>query len=116
LYPVDVRCERGDDDATLATGECLVEGRPDTGFGWRHALAVGVGRVAEQREKTFTSEPGQAGYVRRPAVDGCLVELVVTGEEHVPEVGSQHYSPHVGDRVGKMDQLDRERTGLHHFS
>ena len=110
LDAVDVRGEAGDDDPALGAGEHLLEVRSDVALGGREAGPVGVGRVAAQQQHALAAELGQARDVGRRAVDRGLVELVVAGDEHRAELGAQRDRARVGDRVGHVDELERERS------
>ena len=73
---------------------------------------VGVGGVAAQQQHAVAAELGEPRDVRRRAADRRLVELVVAGEQHGPELAAQDHADHVGDRVREVDELDLERAGL----
>jgi hypothetical protein len=109
LDAVDVGGEGGDDDPALAAGELLQQRRADRRLRGRDAGPVGVGRVAAEHGQPFFAETGQARDVRRPPVNGRLVELVVAGHQNRAGLGLQEDGPHVGDRVGEVDQLELER-------
>ena len=76
------------------------------------ARAVGVGGVAAQQQHAVAAELGEPGDVRGRAADRRLVELVVAGEQHGPELAAQDHAAHVGDRVREVDELDLERARL----
>ena len=77
---------------------------------------VGVGGVAAQQQQALAAELRQARHVGRRAADGRLVELVVAGEQHGPELGRQRHAAGVGDRVGQVDHLDLERARVDHVA
>src|ERR1035441_10328568 len=64
----------------------------------------------------FAAELGQPRDVRGRAVDGRLVKLVVAGDQHGAEVGADRHGAGVGDRVGHLHQLQRERPQLEAFA
>ena len=88
LDAVDVGGEAGDDDAALGPSEDLLEVRPDLALGRREAGPVGVGRVAAQQQDAVGPQLGEPGDIGRLAVDRGLVELVVAGQKHRSQLGS----------------------------
>jgi hypothetical protein len=106
---VDVRRERRDHDAALRTAEDLLQPRADAGFARREAGAVGVRRVAAEAEHALAAELREPRDVGRDPIHRRLVELVVAGHEHRPELGARGDRDAVGDRVRHVDELDVER-------
>ena len=76
----------------------------------REARAVGVGRVPAEQEHTLPAQLGQARDVGRHAVHRGLVELVVAGDHDRAQLGAHGHRARVGDRVGHVHELDRERA------
>ncbi len=93
--------------------EHLLQVRSDLSLGGREARTVGVGRVAAQQQHALGTQLGQARDVGRHAVDRRLVELVVAGQEHRAQAGTERDRARVGDRVGHVHQLERERPQRH---
>ena len=89
LHAVDVRREARHDDAALAAREDLLQVRSDDRLRRREAVAVDVRRVAAQQQHALAAELRQARDVGRLPVDGGLVELVVAGDQHRPELASR---------------------------
>ena len=112
LDAVDVGGEARHDDPPLAAREDLLQVRPDDRLRGREALAVDVGRVAAQQQHALAPELRQARDVGGRPVDGRLVELVVAGEQDRPELSAERDRAGVGDRVGHVHQLERERPEL----
>ena len=79
----------------------------------RRPRPVGVGGVAAQQQHAVAAELGEPRDVGRRAPDRRLVELVVAGEQHGPELAAQDHPDHVRDRVGEVHELDLERPRLH---
>jgi hypothetical protein len=73
------------------------------------AGAVGVGRVAAQQQQAIGAEASEACQIGRPAVDGRVVEAVVTGEQHRAQVTRQRDRGGVGDRMRHVHQLKPQR-------
>ena len=113
LHAVDVRREARHDDAPLAARE-----RPPPGAGRRPTPTARSprGRRWSSRRTAAARPRGRArpGARRRPAAPstGRLVELVVAGDEHRAELGAERDRAGVGDRVGHVHQLERERAEL----
>ncbi len=116
LHAVDVRGEARHDDPPLAAREDLLQVRADDRLRRREAGAVDVGRVAAQQQHALAAELGQARDVGRRPVDRGLVELVVAGDQHRAELGAERDRAGVGDRVGHVHQLERERPELERFA
>ena len=112
LHAVDVGGERGHHDPALAAREGLFQVGADRRLRQRPAGPVGVGGVAEQQQDALAAQLGQAGDVRRDAVDRGLVELVVAGGQDRAQVAGDGVGEHVRDRVGQLDRLHHERAGV----
>ena len=85
LDAVDVRREARDHDPSLAVREHLLQVRAHDRLRGREARAVDVRRVSAQQQHALAAELGQARDVRRRAVHGRLVELVVARDQHRAE-------------------------------
>ena len=114
LHAMDVRREARHHDAPLAAREDLLEMRPDDRLRGREARAIDIRGVSAEQQHPLAPEFCQARHVGRRPVDGRLVELVVAGDQYRPEVGPQRNRARVGDRMGHVDHLHRERPELEH--
>ena len=90
--------------------------RPPPGAGRRPTpTARSPARSTLVESPHSSSTPSRPSSARREtsaggAVDGRLVELVVAGDQHGAEVRAERDGARVGDRVGHVDELDRERA------
>ena len=100
------------DDPAPAAREHALQVRADHGLAHRRPRPVGVRGVAAQQQHPVAPQLGQPRHVGRRAADRRLVELVVAGEQHGPELAAQDHADHVGDRVRQVDELDLERPRL----
>ena len=116
LDAVDVGGEARHDDPPLAAREDVLEVRADDRLGRREARAVDVRRVAAQQQHALRAELGQARDVGGRTVHRRLVELVVAGDQHGPELCTQSDGARVGNRVGHVHELQRERSQLEHVA
>ena len=112
LHAVDVGREAGDDDPALAVMEDALEVRADGGLARRHPRPVGVRGVAAQQQQPLPPQLGESRHVGRRAAHRRLVELVVAGDQHGPQLGRQRDPARVRDRVREVDELDPERSGV----
>ena len=111
LHAVDVRGEARDDDAALAAPEDARRAAGPTIV----SLGEKPGRSAFVESPHSSSTPlaaelGQPAHVGGRAVDRRLVELVVAGDEHRPDVAGRGDRARVRDRVRHVDELDVERA------
>ena len=112
LNAMDVGGEARHHDAPLTAREDLLQVGAHYRLRRREAVAIHVRGVPAQQQHALAAELGQARDVSRRPVDGRLVELVVPGDQHRAQVGAQGDGAGVGDRVGHVHELQRERPEL----
>ena len=107
LHPVDVRCERGDEDAARAQRDQRAERLADEPLRAGHARPLGVRRVAEQQVDALVAELREPADVGLEPVDRRVVELPVAGVEDAARRRLEHDRDGVGDRVRHAHELER---------
>ncbi len=110
LHAVDVRGERGDQDAAGALRDDLTERLADDALGAREPGPLGVGRVAEQKIDAAVPELGELADVGAQPVDRRVVELPVSGVEDAAGGGLDRDADGVGDRVRHAHELEPKRA------
>ncbi len=116
LYAMNVRREARHHDAPVAAREHFLEVGSDDRLRRREALAVDVRGVTTQQQHALATQFRQPRDIGRRAVDRGLVELVVARDQDRAQLGAECHRGRVGDRVGGVDQLQRERPELERFA
>src|SRR6266545_2919516 len=116
LHPVNVRGERGAEDAPLALGDDLAEDLAHGLLRQRDAWALGVRGIAEQDVHAAVAKIGELAKVRTEAVHGRVVDLVVAGVDDPSAGRLEHYSDGIGNRVRHAHELGAVRADLNGFA
>ncbi len=116
LDPRHVRCERGDDDASLRVRENRGKRLSDDPLRKRVPGPLGVGGVGEHAEDALVADARDAGEVGRLSVDRRLIEFEVARVKDRAHRRAERQSASPGDGVVDVDELGLELAVAHAVS
>ena len=108
LHAVDVGGEHRHDHAALGLLEHVDERLADLGFAHGVALALDVGRFAQERQHALRAKLGKAGQVRDLPVNGREVHFEVAAEHHRARRAGNRQRHRARDGVVDVDKAHLE--------
>ena len=112
LEPVNGGAEAGDHQAARRAHEQVLQSRPHRAFAFGVAGTIDVGRIRQQQQHAALAVLGQRVQVEQQVVGGRRIDFEIAGMDDHAERRSDGQRHAAHERMGDVDELDRERPQL----